>query len=306
MPEPASNAPAIPEATSRRRLYRRPWVLLSLAGLAVFGSIPFAIRGYQLSLIPDIPDPFADQPEVEIREHNAAASDVIEQFLRGYERLDEELWIGNEKPDYEDHKQFLSELSEASQQGLDGATPRVKKYFQENRDLIGLWFNLLDMGAIAPIEQQRPAYPGFYAATSRELLDLLSIAAISQVDSGDPQAAMKLALTAVRKLNRASVQDFGAWRGLYFARVRVWKLIAELSQRPVVNEAVLADCLGVALSLSAASDEFRILELQVEYAATVEHFDDSDLTWVSAKFLSLPEWTGSMSAYVLGEPTLSK
>jgi hypothetical protein len=234
MSESATDAPV--EEHKRRRWYRRPWVPLSLAGLTVFGSIPFAIRGYQLSLIPDIPDPFADLAPLVTSGPETETDPIVDRYLQSHQRCNDwDRWIEAEEPDHEDYEQFREELRTAREGGLAAATPRNQRFYCDNA-----------------------------------AFDLLQISAQEHRRQGNPDEGLGLCLRLALKLDRVEAWDDWEWSELWFFKVVLWKAIVSYSEHPDVGERLLKETLRTVRTLSAASDSVRLMLFQSEFHNEVE------------------------------------
>lgn len=304
MPEPASNPTAVSEAASRRKWYRRPWVILTLAGLAVLGSIPFAVRGYQLSLIPDIPDPFADLPSLPTPGPETETDPIVDRYLQIHQRcIDWDQWIDADEPDHEDYEQFREELRTAREEGLAAATPRIQLFYRDNAALIDEWFAALNQIATKSVADRSSAID---LLTDGAAFDLLQISAQEHRRQRNPEEGLGLYLRMATELDRVEAWDDWEWSELWFFKVVLWKAIVSYSEHPDLGERLLKETLRTVRTLSAASDNARLMLFQSEFHNEVDYRRDPDFVWMSADYLSLPSWSGSVAAYVLGEPELSE
>ena len=314
MPEPESNAPAIPEAASRRKWYRRPWVMLTLFGLAVLASIPFAVRGYQLSLIPDIPDPFADLPRVEIHPEPPSDDLIVNRFHDSAESLhDLQEWSGTEAPDGVDYDALFADRDYGREHGLVGASPRFVRYIDRQRKLIPLWFDALDR--IAEWERSTGADFSAIPADKSMLTDVLWIIAVDHAKAGRPQEGVSLLLTAYRKLDRIGSPTYYAWERLLRYRRTLLYWLVRLSEEPGLDEAFLEKLLSEVREFQAALPERRQKLLHLRFLEEMDYLTLDDPRFydispsvgtVCANRLSFPAPAGALAAFTLAEPELSQ
>lgn len=304
MSDPASNASADSDSASKRRWYRRPWVLLSLAGLAVLTSIPFAVRGYQLSLIPDIPDPFADLPPLPSAVTTTARDPLVDRYLQSRQRcVDWDNWIEADEPSSREYEQFAGELRAAGESGLAGATPGIRRFYHDNAAVIEEWFAALERVADKSIADRSTTID---ALTDDCVFDLLRITAIERLQQGDSEECLSLYLQAATSLDRIELNHTWEWSQIWFFRVIVWKAIVKLAECPEIDSRLLRQALTTLKSLSGTADDVRLRLFQLEYHEEIDYQRDPDFVWISADYLSVPSSAGTLAAYILGEPELSE
>lgn len=289
-------------------------MLLTLAGLAVLGSIPFAIRGSRLSLIPDIPDPFADLPQVEILPEPPSDDPVVNRFLASVESLDDRReWPGTESSDGVDYDAFFADRDYAREHGLAGASPRFVRYIDRQRKLIPLWFDALDRIA----EWEPSTAPDFSAipADKSEWFDVLWIMAVDHAKADRPMQGCSLLLTAYRKLDRIGSPTYYAWERLLRYRRGLIYWLTRLSAQPDLDGTSLAELLKEVRELHPASPETRLKLLHLRFLEDMDLLTLDDprsyyfcpsVDVVCASRLSIPNPSGPFAAFILAEPDISQ
>ena len=311
MSEPASTTSAVPEAVSRRRWYRRPWVLLSLAGFAVLASIPFAVRGYRLSLIPDIPQPFADLPPPRLAP--TKPDQVVEQFVSSMSIAGDawyELVAEVEGFTLENRDQYFSdfddEIRSALDNGLAEATPRVRQYLDDHEFV-------LQQGIDALVRVREGARPGeVYYSVARYYPDLLGLSVQRRLQSGDVDGAIDLLIEVINALeNSRWYFDVGwsagdIWSDRVSARLQLSTLVARMSELPEFREEHVRRLLVATRTLRPISTDEQLELLHASYLEDDEEYKENHCYWACAKFLSLSQWSARGAAFVLAEPELAQ
>ncbi|MBI1309773.1 hypothetical protein GC176_00585 [bacterium] len=301
-----------PSADPKRlRWYRRPWVLLSLTGLALLASTPFAIRGYQLSLIPDIADPFADLPPVRMPPEKT--DEVVERFVNDMKEVGravddvvsaEEGFALETRDLY--YRNFDEEIRAATEQGLAVATPRVRKYLDDHEFVI-------QEGLAALRRVGDGANPGeVYYGIGRYYPDILGLSIQRLLQTGDADEAVDLLIQVIDAVeNTKWYCDVGRYAGEDWShrlgtRVQLWKLAARLSELPGFGEEHIRRLLASTRSLQPISLDAQLELVHASYLEDREEYEDDFCYWACAEYLSLPQSVGRPAAFVLGEPELAR
>jgi hypothetical protein len=286
-----------PKETDEQRLpwHRRPRTLLGVLLAGLIASIPFAIRGYQLSRIPNVPNPFDGLPAQAEVFDGAASVLLIQRFREDAAKLrDDGYWLNLNEVTADQRRAFSAELKHASKVGLDDASESVVRFATESEPLIADWHEVFDWFAANP--PQRDLSEHLFADVPYQLQAALLIATQKQVDLGNYHKAVDLLLSTSERLRKVPVADlFGYWatqrlrNELHDATVR----IAEI---PGVDSRILEKFLSEARAYCCASRELQIDALRANYRETMDDLSRRIPT----------SWDGRITAFVLGEPELSQ
>jgi hypothetical protein len=276
MTEFASNSNAAPEEPTRRRWYRRPWVLLSLTGFAVLGTVPFAIRGYQLSLLPDIPDPFGDLPPVAIPTTGGAKNPFVQQFGLSAGKLDDAgYWLSVAAPNRQERFSFTESLWQAERYGFDDAPPFLSRYATESEPLLREWLTVLDW--YGSNQSHSGINRQFDGGIAHRIRSALLIVTHQQLATGTPEKAVELPLRVLNSLNRLRPATTNEFIQLFSLRRAAHFALLHIAESPDSNDETLVAILFETKKSQPVSQQFRVNVLRQEYARQTQAIDD----WVN-------------------------
>ena len=273
-----------------------------------------SVRGSRLSLIPDIPDPFADLPPVEILSEPPSDDPVVNRFLASVESLDDRReWPGTESSDGVDYDAFFADRDYAREHGLAGASPRFVRYVDRHRKLIPIWFDALDR--IAEWEPSTGTDFSAIPADKSMMTDVLWIIAIDHAKTESPQEGVNLLLTAYRKLDRIGSPTYYVWERLLPYRQTLLYWLVRLSAESGLDEAFLEKLLSEVREFQPAPPERRLKLLHLRFLEEMDYLTLDDPRFydispsvgtVCANRLSFPAPAGALAAFTLAEPELSQ
>ncbi len=287
-----------PKETDEQRLpwHRRPRTLLAAPLACLIAAVPFAIRGYQLSAIPDIADPFTDVPPTRSLPNHDIANRSVSEFQKRMDRLeDDAFWLAIEEPTEEQQRQFNDAIWSAVRKGLEDSPLPVIRFADENDDLIDEWHQILVSYSKTP-----PKHDMSRTVNHSRILNALKLASNRRIQTGKANDAFDILAAAFDLIEQLTPRNRREFIAIQWAKQRLLDDVVRASEHPSCTQQSLSTVLVSSNSWQPMSTTTRLALLKEEYEQTIDVLNAQ-----ADSASSSGSWGARQFLFILGEPEIS-
>lgn len=287
----APEAPA--EKTSRLLWWLHPKVALPLTLLGLLLAAPFLYRGYRISRVPDIGDPFDVEAFGTV--NIAPADNAMTQYALATTLLRKRVYSGTDLD--------LEEM--ARSHGWSHASEAVMKWLDDNQPALAEWRKGTELSQAVAIQPKDFRFTSTLDVVqeSREFTRLATLQAERLAHEGDAEAAWGWLLASFRSSRHVQQNGVLIQRLVGMA---MFFSTADGTRRWAANSGVTAEMLRKALAEFREADQLtppNSVAMKAEYLVLRNTL--RDIQSLSEFVDDVPSGLQSPALFVMGEPELS-